>query len=101
MVFVLATVCRDQGLPRRAFGPAGRADARASPCKVGTAFVMEARIFRDAPDFEQFAGAGQRAYPYEFSTELAGGQRGLMLAGLQAFIAFVDFFPVDHIPPGS
>jgi hypothetical protein len=35
--------------------------------------VMETRIFRDAPELQQFAGAGELACPYESSTELAGG----------------------------
>jgi hypothetical protein len=70
---VLATVCRNPERPRRAFAPAARADARASRCNFGTALVMEARIFREAPDFQQFAGAGELACPYESSTELAGG----------------------------
>jgi hypothetical protein len=73
LAIALATVCRNRERPRRAFAPAGRADARASRCNFWTAFVMETRIFRDAPELQQFAGAGELACPYESSTELAGG----------------------------
>ena len=58
---------------RERTGSDGRADARASSGTLCTAVLIGIRIFQTRPVFQQFAGAGEPACPYESCTESAGG----------------------------